>query len=582
MADVLLWILAGGVMVGVLVIVHEAGHYVVARLFGVGTPIFSIGMGPRVFGFRFWETDFRISLLPIGGYVLMAGADAFGEEDREWGGQDDDKSLMSKPVWQRFLVMLAGPAANLILPFILFTGVLMFGEPHDDSVVGIVHPNSAAEELGLQPGDLVVELAGHEVDNWMEMARVLVSVPPGDIGLVYERNGTRHETVAPRSVFGGDRPSFEAFGIRHEWLSTRVGVSDRTSPAWVAGLRPGDEFKTVDGRTVETFVELTEALTPDRSHEIEIHRADDVAPTRGTEAEGDTHPVTHTFTLSPDPEWQPAPTETVLDPWGLVPVELFVGEVLPDSAAATAGVKRGDRLMAIDGTRIASWNDVLGLVSATTEGMDLQDEMPSRSSGCGAAESAEPVLGRALTLDLVRDGQPLSLEFQPKVRREVVAGDVHYRPIMGVKHFGRAVRAGDRTEVFYTLSEAVPRAVEQGNTVLERTFTVLGNLVRGKLMFKESIGGPIEIVRTAGYAAKEGVHTFVRVMGMISFSLGIINLLPVPVLDGGQILFYAVEGIRGRPLPLVLRERIQMVGVLFLAALMVMVIVMDIGRWLEG
>ena len=112
--------------------------------------------------------------------------------------------------------------------------------------------------------------------------------------------------------------------------------------------------------------------------------------------------------------------------------------------------------------------------------------------------------------------------------------------------------------------------------------SVLAKLIRGDLRPKESIGGPIEIVRTARFAAEEDIFTYFRVMGMISFSLGIINLLPVPVLDGGQILFYAIEGIRGRPLSLALRERIQMVGVLFLSALMVMVFVMDIARALEG
>ncbi|MEM6926934.1 MAG: site-2 protease family protein, partial [Myxococcota bacterium] len=99
---------------------------------------------------------------------------------------------------------------------------------------------------------------------------------------------------------------------------------------------------------------------------------------------------------------------------------------------------------------------------------------------------------------------------------------------------------------------------------------------------EKSVGGPVEIFRTAGYAAEQGIFQFARMMGIISFSLGIVNLLPIPVLDGGQILFYAIEGIRGRPLPLVLRERIQMVGVLFLASLMVVVFVLDIGRLFEG
>ncbi len=170
MSDFPLFVVAGVVMIGVLVIVHEAGHYVVARLFKVGTPVFSIGMGPRIFGFRFWDTDFRISLLPIGGYVRMSGADAFGEEDAEgWANPEED--FMRKPVWQRLLIMLAGPAANLILPFLLFTGIYMLGMPMPDSVVGVVRPGSVAEQAGIRSGDEIVAVAGSEVSKWKELLR---------------------------------------------------------------------------------------------------------------------------------------------------------------------------------------------------------------------------------------------------------------------------------------------------------------------------------------------------------------------------------------------------------------------------
>lgn len=567
MGDVLLWILSGGLMVGVLVIVHEAGHYVVARLFGVGTPVFSIGFGPRLFGFRFWETDFRISLLPFGGYVRMAGADPFGEEYVEdWVEPEED--LMNKPVWQRLLVTLAGPTANLILPFVLFTAVLMLGEPQSDTTVGNVRPGSPAAQLGFELGDQIVSVEGEPVDTWQELLRSLDG-RPGAASVVVQRGSERMTLTLPPGVVGGKAfRTLDDFGLFHSALSSRIGVSDPTSPAWRAGIRPGDEIVEVDGAEVITFAELQAALTPDRVHEVVVQRA-------GAE------PGRLELSIAPGAGWSPAPGEVLPDPWGLIPGEVFVGEVLPDSAAAEAGVAVGDRLVGIDGTPILSWDDVLGLVGATTEGLDLSTEAPLRSGGCGS-EPLDPILGRPLDLSLVRDGEPLTLTFQPRVQREVVISEVNYRPIMGVKHFDRTSVAGPETVKYYSLTEAFPRAVDDGGEVLHNTMTVLGNLLRGKLKPKESLGGPIEIVRTAGYAAQDGFFTFARVMGMISFSLGIVNLLPVPVFDGGQILFYAIEGIRGRPLPLLLRERIQMVGVLFLAALMVMVLVMDIGRWLEG
>src|SRR5678816_2948139 len=122
-----------------------------------------IGLGPRLFGFHAFETDFRVSLLPIGGYVLLSGADPFGEEDPDTV-VDPSRDFMRKPVWQRLVIMVAGPAMNLALPFVLFTIVLMFGEPTEDNVVGTVYPGTVASRIGLEEGDEVVSVAEHEHD----------------------------------------------------------------------------------------------------------------------------------------------------------------------------------------------------------------------------------------------------------------------------------------------------------------------------------------------------------------------------------------------------------------------------------
>ena len=130
----LTYILAGLVMISFVVVIHEFGHFIVARAFGIGTPVFSVGMGPRLFGFMWKDTDFRVSALPLGGYVQMAGADPFGEEDaNSW--VDPEEDFMKKPVWQRLLVMLAGPAMNIGLPFVVFTGVFMLGDSLRDNQI---------------------------------------------------------------------------------------------------------------------------------------------------------------------------------------------------------------------------------------------------------------------------------------------------------------------------------------------------------------------------------------------------------------------------------------------------------------
>jgi len=544
---------AAAVMVGVLVVIHEAGHFVVARLFGIGTPVFSIGIGPRIFGFRFWQTDFRISLLPIGGYVQMAGSDPFGDADPDLH-VDPETDFMSKPVWQRLLVMLAGPAANLVLPFVLFTAVLMLGEPQLEASVGAVLPGTTAEEIGLRPGDRIVDAAGMPVANWMELMRVLDDHPSSAVDMTVDRAGAARRITWPAGSIAltpDGRVDTERMGFFQARRTPAVGVSDTSSPAWLSGLRVGDWVESVDGTPTQTYDELRAALTPTREHRLSVTR------------DGETMELA----LRPDVDWSAAPSEVHPDAWGIVPLGVFVGAVVDDSAASAAGVEAGDRLVEIDGTPIQSWSDVLGLVAATVEGTEVD---------------AEGQLGRPLQLGLVRAGSKLTLEFRPQVIRELVVGDVNFRPVMGVQQFPGVWASGPQTIKHYGLAEAAPRAFEEGTYVLRQTLKVLGNLIMFETKPKEAIGGPVEIARTAAAAWSEGLFTFARVMGMISFSLGIVNLLPIPVLDGGQIVFYALEGVRGRPLPLILRERIQMVGVLFLAATMVMVIVMDLSRWYEG
>jgi regulator of sigma E protease len=172
MLDLLFMGAAGLFMIGTLVIAHEAGHFVVARLFGVGTPVFSVGMGHRLFGFRWWDTDFRISMFPIGGYVRMAGADPFGEqsEDEQVPPEQD---FMLRPVWQRFLIMGAGPAVNLALPLFVFTGLLMLGRPEVGPEVGRVFSGTAADRAGLRAGDVIRSVNGEPVEVWHDVVEAL-------------------------------------------------------------------------------------------------------------------------------------------------------------------------------------------------------------------------------------------------------------------------------------------------------------------------------------------------------------------------------------------------------------------------
>ena len=545
---------SGLLMIGVLVFIHELGHFLFAKAFGVGVPVFSFGMGPRLFGFQYRGTDYRVSLLPIGGYVQMTGADPFGEEDFETR-VDPAIDFMKKPVWQRLVVMVAGPAFNLILPFIVFTAVLMGGEPQPAPVVGTVLEGSAAEQIGIQAGDRIVEADGEPVEVFSDVFRRLRDEPQRPLTLGLERGGERLQVLVPGGTAELTEDGFvdsESVGMLSSSRSTRIGVDDPSSPFGRAGLRTGDVIQAVDGTEVGTWPELEEALGDGGEHSLRIFRA-----------ERDQEPETFEKTVRAG-DWRPPTDDVWQNPWGMAPVMLYVGRVSPDSAAQDAGLASLDRLWSIDGRPVRSWTDLRKLVGASMEGR-TQEEGP-----------------RSIDLVVARGTERIALTLTPRLQREVVRGDVQFRPIMGVERHPDAFVSGPTAQKYYSLTEAVPMSLRQGRDVLRLTFGVFYRLVTRDLKPQEAVGGPVAIFQAAGESARSGLHSFARTLGTISFSLGIVNLLPIPLLDGGQIVFYAIEGIRGRPLPVRIRERVQIVGVLGLMAVMLMVTVMDVNRWLTG
>ncbi|MCB9688497.1 MAG: RIP metalloprotease RseP [Alphaproteobacteria bacterium] len=553
--EMLTWGLSFGVMVCVLVVVHEAGHYLAAKAFGIGAPVFSIGIGPPLLRLFHWRgTDFVVSGLPIGGYVKLAGADPFGEEDPDTF-VDPSQDFMRRPVWQRFIVMLAGPLMNLVLPYVLLTAVFMTGEPQADNSVGTVIPDTPAARAGIRPGDRVVSVDGQPVEVWNDLLRELDDKVGQPFVLGLERGAAHLDVTLPADAVRLDMDGLtdtEALGVFSSRRSPRIGVSDIDSPAWIAGLRPGDGIVAVDGQPVDSWEEMIAALTPDREHLVKRARAVE----GGLEHSEVT--LKPTGWVAPRPERDP-------NPWGLVHASVFVGTVLEGSAAAEAGFQVGDRILEMDGQTIDSWTKVLALGWATTDGVTEQN-----------------AVAREITVVLHRAGQTITLHLVPKVQREFFNGVVRYRPIMGVRQYSQTYVNGPQIKKFYPITQAVGRAVEETNLVFGKTFGVLEGLLLGQVKVSEGLGGPVAIFQVAGDSAKEGVFAFVRMMAMISVSLGIVNLLPVPVLDGGQITVYGIEAIRGRPLPLRIRERIQMAGFLVLTAVFLMVTVLDVQRLFQG
>ncbi len=551
-------IVAAVLFLGILIFVHEAGHFLVAKAFGVGVEVFSFGFGRRLLGFHWHGTDYRLSLVPFGGYVRLRGADPFSEEEgREAvtlpdGDRVDLASLQSRPVWQRLAIYAAGPAANVVLPYFLFVILLMGGEPQSASVVGTVLGGSPAALAGVQPGDEVVEVAGRRVATWSDLEGAWREVAGADAVPVRVVRARRdlHLTVRPVALPADGQPArtVEDVGMRMEVPSTEVTILSADSPAGRAGLAPGDRVESVDGVAVSDWRTLGAALAGagDRVT-LEVRRGGQrLAPV-----------------LVAEPRWPPGEAAGLLEGaptarWGLATATLGVEEVGEDSPAYRAGIRAGSVLLAVDGRRTDSWSEVLEAVAATA----LEGE------------------GRARATDVAvfQEGVFRTFRVQPDVIQDTDAfGRYYHRPVLGVVR-GGSWTAYPTIRVYYPFHQALVRAGEE--TVGLVTFTVgqIGRLLTGEASPKDSLGGPVEIVRQATAAARAGIFDIARLLGMISISVGIFNLLPVPVLDGGHLLFYGVEAVRGRPVSPAFRERAQMVGVMLLVALMLFVFVLDVGR----
>src|SRR5688572_9676414 len=232
------------VVLGVIIVIHELGHFLVAKFFNIKVETFSVGFGPRLVGFRRGETDYRISAFPLGGYVKMAGENP---TDTVTGAPNE---FLSKPKWQRFLVAAAGPAMNVILAVVLLTGLYMYGSEvaasaEGQAVVGTVDADSPAEKAGILPGDRIVSIDGKDQPNWEEVeARVLTNAGR-NVDIVVDRNGQTIETSFMPIKQGPNETGYA--GLDPIIVTNVIEYVEPKSPADEAGIEPGDEIAAVNG-----------------------------------------------------------------------------------------------------------------------------------------------------------------------------------------------------------------------------------------------------------------------------------------------------------------------------------------------
>jgi len=542
---------AAVLMLGVLVTVHEFGHFLVAKLCGVRVLKFSIGFGAPIGLGRFrmaWHhrgTDYVVAWIPLGGFVKMLG-EVPGEVEHGLAEEDRAHSLGAQPTWKKLAIIFAGPAMNLLLPVVVLTGSLWVGMDRPEAVVGTVEPGSPAAMAGLLPGDRIVTLDGKPLRWWDQLDRSVREHPGQVWRLVVERGAQRLERV----LTAARRPGLDVFqqqreigwlGLQHARQMPVLGVLSLDSPAARAGLRSGDRVTEVAGQKVEDWTGLAAAYTGAKGPRVAFRVVRKTAHGKGDSSQQLT-----------------VPTLGSLSRLGVIPAVVLVSSVSPGMPAEAAGLAPGDLIIAVDGEPIGSFFTFQETVAA---------------SG-----------GSALKIQVARAGETRVVSMRPK-QTEI---DGQERYLIGIVSRVAMLPGVLGIDQVRNPLRAVPRAT--GMTLdLTRVFlTGLSKIVTGKIS-RRAVGGPIEIVRQSNRALEAGFETFLRLMTLISINLGILNLLPIPVLDGGQALMFLIEGVKRGPLSMRTREFVQQVGLVLIVALMGLAFWNDFSRnwsdflaWLRG
>jgi regulator of sigma E protease len=531
-----------------LVIIHEFGHYLFARLFNVKAEVFSIGFGPVVWNRKIGETDWRVSAVPLGGYVKLMGE----EPGVELSPEDLPRALGRQAPWKRFLIFFGGPLFNFIWAVVVFMAILAIGEPQVASRIGRVVENSAAAKAGFQSGDLIEAVNSKPVRRFEEVLTTIQDLAgkPVEFQVLrdhFQAGSKRSEkltlTAVPSeqqgfSVYGETMNVGEIEGLISVPRNPTLGISNPKSIAGSLGLKTGDKITKIDGNAIANWEEIErsyQSLPNGKTFELELQAYQDSQ--------------SRTVTLK-----KPVKSESLGKDLGVYSLEMFIERTLPDSPIEKAGALPGDRILAVGDQPVTSF-------------MELKDAVQRAGEKHGEVR-----------LTLERQGELMQVSMTPT---QTQTRDMLLKKI-----------------TIYTVGVPAPAAWGAPEMIIERVwnpFTLLyratermvifswRNLVSIQKMFTgdvsiSQLGGPILIGKIAGDSLARGLVDFLKTMAILSVGLGVLNLFPVPVLDGGQILLLGIETIRRKPLAMRQMEIIQQVGLALILVLMIVVMRNDLAR----
>jgi len=530
------------ILLGILIFVHELGHFLVARWCKVRVEVFSLGFGKKIIQKQIGDTTYAISLVPLGGYVKM-----FGDEiGKEISAEEKAVSFLHKTVWQRIAIVLAGPIMNLLFAAILFAVIAWKGESRRAPELGDVKSGTAAYSAGFRSGDKVLSVQGLQVSTWDEFQTQLTNFAGRITEIEVQSlgfNEARKISVTPERKPNPNplalKPELgEVEGLQIDSMASIIGIRGNTV-AYQLGFRTGDEIKKINDNSLAHFRDLEAKLIALQGQDVTftLNRAQEQSPSKF-----DTLEITLKLP-------SPLPSMSSL---GIEGPELFLSSVIKDTPADKAGLKPFDRILSINDVVPTKWEDILNSVKSHS--------------------STEP-----LTFKVEREGQIRVISIAPQETEHLTMhGQAEKRKTVGIVPLIKFSPPA-LTTVDYGFTAGLARAYERSYEVSLMTVLSFVRLIQNKISPK-TIGGVISIGQAASQTFKLGMQQFLTMMAIISINLFVLNLLPIPVLDGGHLIFYTIEAIRGAPLSMKKMEMAQQVGLVLLLGLMGYALFNDFSR----
>ena len=552
--------------IGLLIFIHELGHFLVAKKIGVRVHAFSLGFGPAIISKQFGETEYRVSLIPLGGYVKLAG------EQREESNTGEAWEFMSKKPWQRAAVLVAGVTCNTILAFILFIVAFNVGVPFITSEIGQAMPGGPAWEAGIRAGDRIVRIDNVTDPDFEDIfISIALNGSPAGVNMEIERDdetfnvnvvpeydasvGVQRIGIAPAStlevdkiftVENADAPAKvselnvndEILAVNGKAISTAndfrkiinanpgkelnlavlrneqkrdikvtpsvvtrwmIGLSCATSKldgvkkgsfAYSLGLNKGDEVVKVNTHDVHGFSELISAVkdSPDGMITLQVKRDSEVKNIKFTKLGEET---VKEF------------SEGIFPHYGLI-----VDSTVEGFPAEKSGIKPGDKITSISGENITEWSQLLTLVTASQ--------------------------GKEFEIAWTHNYETVTTTIKPQKNEKNAQG------VLGIKF--REKKEYRRYGFFKACGVGTHKTVIN----IKRIYLTIQGFLSKKLSTK-ALGGPVLIAQASYASAQSGIGKLMYFMAIISINLAVINILPVPVLDGGHLMFLGIEKLKGSP-----------------------------------